>query len=112
MKKASKLALTTVTAFGLLGMASVEAAPPEVAPNVAHGTQTAGDTLTNLHQRYEDAIAEGIVDLGGSLTEMEKPKLELPDELKVQVNGFKVTGQDIFPEDKLLALLQYNKGVF
>lgn len=104
MKKARKLALTTVTAFGLLGMASVEAAPPEVVlPNT-------GTLMSDFEQRKQDALAEGIVDLGGSLTEMEKPKLELPDELKVQVNGFKITGQDIFPEDKLLALLKYNKG--
>ena len=103
MKKRTKAAISAVLAFGFLGVAGVEAAPPPV-------PQTAGDIRAGLQQRAEDANAEGIVDLGGTVSEMEKPKLELPGELKVQVNGFKITGQEIFPEDKLLALLKYEKG--
>ena len=40
----------------------------------------------------------------------ERPQLDLPDELKVEVKGFKVTGQDIFPEEKLQAILAPRKG--
>lgn len=39
-----------------------------------------------------------------------RPELDLPDELKVEVKGFKVSGQDIYPEEKLLAVLDKRKN--
>lgn len=45
-----------------------------------------------------------------AVEETERPKLDLPDTLKVQVNGFKITGQDVIPEPELQALLADKKG--
>lgn len=104
MEKTISKVLVSAVAVSTLGMANAEAAPdlPQV---------TAGSSMSDLRQRYDEAVAEGIVDLGGSsVGELEKPKLELPDELKVQVNGFRVTGQNIFSEEKLLRLFKYEKG--
>ena len=36
--------------------------------------------------------------------------MDLPDTLKVQVNGFRITGQDVIPEPELQALLADKKG--
>ncbi|MGE9922528.1 hypothetical protein ACQRCY_04945 [Acidaminococcus fermentans] len=44
-----------------------------------------------------------------AVEETERPKLDLPDTLKVQVNGFKITGQDVIPEPELQALLADKK---
>ena len=40
----------------------------------------------------------------------ERPQLDLPDELKVEVRGFKISGQDIFPEEELQAILEKRRG--
>lgn len=40
----------------------------------------------------------------------QRPSLNLPESLKVQVNDFKITGQDIYSEDTLKALLADKKG--
>lgn len=45
-----------------------------------------------------------------AVEETERPKLDLPDTLKVQVNGFRITGQDVIPEPELQALLADKKG--
>ena len=90
--------------LGGLALPKGEAAPADFEP------PTAGE-LINEHQ--ENREVEGIMLPTGKAevnTPDERPQLDLPDELKVEVKGFKVTGQDIFPEEKLQAVLEPRKG--
>lgn len=53
------------------------------------------------------------VSLGNADIQVEqeqRPSLDLPDTLKVQVNDFKITGQDIYSEESLKSLLADKKG--
>lgn len=42
--------------------------------------------------------------------ERERPNLNMPDEVKIQVKGFKITGQDIYSDDVLQALVTEYQG--
>lgn len=100
--------ISGAVALGLLlggwSLPEVEAAPAIVLP------PTAGELSTEQKTKRE---AEGVRIPGGKAeveAPEERPQLDLPDELKVEVKGFKITGQDIFPEEKLQAVLEKRKG--
>ena len=104
-----------VLSLGVLPVAVAGAAP----------TQEDAAALRNVRQRQSDASmlqnearnraraeAQRAAAAIGQIAveETERPKLDLPDTLKVQVNGFKITGQDVIPESELQALLADKKG--
>lgn len=69
---------------------------------------SAGRLYEELQEKRDTSPVMGDVEI--ELPEEEKPELNAPDTLKVQTNGFIVTGQDIFPEEKLVKLLEDKKG--
>ncbi|WP_233541641.1 ShlB/FhaC/HecB family hemolysin secretion/activation protein [Mitsuokella sp. AF33-22] len=106
MKKMGKKwgLIAAAMAVGLAGsnFASVEAAT----------TPDAG-TLMGEQQNKHDFGKPGDVSLGSAdinVEQEQRPSLNLPESLKVQVNDFKITGQDIYSEDTLKALLADKKG--
>ncbi|WP_233519543.1 ShlB/FhaC/HecB family hemolysin secretion/activation protein [Mitsuokella sp. AF21-1AC] len=106
MKKMGKKwgLIAAAMAIGLAGsnFASVEAAT----------TPDAG-TLMGEQQNKHDFGKPGDVSLGSAdinVEQEQRPSLNLPESLKVQVNDFKITGQDIYSEDTLKALLADKKG--
>uniref|UniRef100_UPI003FA2C962 ShlB/FhaC/HecB family hemolysin secretion/activation protein n=1 Tax=Mitsuokella multacida TaxID=52226 RepID=UPI003FA2C962 len=93
--------LAAAVAFGLLNMGSVSAAP----------TPDAGTLQQDLQTKKE--FDKQDVSLGNADIQVEqeqRPSLDLPDTLKVQVNDFKITGQDIYSEETLKSLLADKKG--
>ena len=100
-----KLALAV--AIGLCGTTGIaQAAATDISPA---GNPTAGST----YQESKDKADRGGVSLGNvdiEVKEADRPELKLPESLKVQVNDFKVTGQDLYPESTLTALIADQKG--
>ena len=93
--------LAAAVAFGFLNMGSVSAAP----------TPDAGTLQQDLQTKKE--FDKQDVSLGNADIQVEqeqRPSLDLPDTLKVQVNDFKITGQDIYSEESLKSLLADKKG--
>lgn len=91
--------------IGGLSLPEAQAAEPAIVL-----PPTAGELAGEQQDKRE---AEGIRLPGGKAevnAPEERPQLDLPDELKVDVKGFKITGQDIFPEEKLQAILAKRKG--
>lgn len=122
MKKMGKKwgLIVAAMAVGLAGSNFAEAAP-----SASDLTQTQreelGDltnrtnagTLTGEQQDRRDYGKPGDVSLGSAdinVEQEQRPSLNLPESLKVQVNDFKITGQDIYSEDTLKALLADKKG--
>lgn len=105
--------LAAAVAFGLLNMGSASAAPTASEVYEAHrGNEVTAGRLTEEQQNKKD-FGQGGVSLGGADIQVEqeqRPSLDLPDTLKVQVNDFKITGQDIYSEDTLKSLLADKKG--
>ena len=112
--------------YPMLGAAvalSLAAVPGAVAG--AALSQEEAAALRNVRQRQSDAPmlqnearnraraeAQRAAAAAGQIAveETERPKMELPDTLKVQVNSFKITGQDVIPETELQAQLADKKG--
>ncbi|WP_303297994.1 ShlB/FhaC/HecB family hemolysin secretion/activation protein [Mitsuokella multacida] len=95
--------LAAAVAFGLLNMGSVSAAEPT--------RPDAGTLQQDLQTKKE--FDKQDVSLGNADIQVEqeqRPSLDLPDTLKVQVNDFKITGQDIYSEETLKSLLADKKG--
>jgi len=95
--------LAAAVAFGLLNMGSVSAAEPT--------RPDAGTLQQDLQTKKE--FEKQDVSLGNADIQVEqeqRPSLDLPDTLKVQVNDFKITGQDIYSEESLKSLLADKKG--
>lgn len=93
--------LAAAVAFGLLNMGTASAAP----------TPDAGTLQQDLQTKKE--FDKQDVSLGNADIQVEqeqRPSLDLPDTLKVQVNDFKITGQDIYSEETLKSLLADKKG--
>ena len=102
MKKISG-AIAVSLLMGGFALPEAEAAPAFEAP------PTAGELASEQQANRE---AEGVrLPSGKAAVEApeERPQLDLPDELKVEVKGFKISGQDIFPEEKLQAILAPRK---
>ena len=92
--------LAAAVAFGLLNMGTASAAP----------TPDAGTLQQDLQTKKE--FDKQDVSLGNADIQVEqeqRPSLDLPDTLKVQVNDFKITGQDIYSEETLKSLLADKK---
>lgn len=69
-------------------------------------------TLQQDLQTKKELDKQG-VSLGNADIQVEqeqRPSLDLPDTLKVQVNDFKITGQDIYSEESLKSLFADKKG--
>lgn len=93
--------LAAAVAFGLLNMGTASAAP----------TPDAGTLQQDLQTKKE--FDKQDVSLGNADIQVEqeqRPSLDLPDTLKVQVNDFRITGQDIYSEETLKSLLADKKG--
>lgn len=93
--------LAAAVAFGLLNMGTASAAP----------TPDAGTLQQDLQTKKE--FDKQDVSLGNADIQVEqeqRPSLDLPDTLKIQVNDFKITGQDIYSEESLKSLLADKKG--
>ncbi len=102
IKNISK-AVLLATVMGSVPLTGVEAAPSVEPP-------TAGELVTEVNEARKTAMdmeKKGKADIS---VPDSRPELDLPDELKVEVKGFKVSGQDIFPEEKLLAVLDKRKN--
>jgi len=69
-----------------------------------------GVVLGGLDERAGVMVGEDIVLMEETPMEFEKPELDLPKELRMKVNGFRITGQELFAEEKLTALLDDKKG--
>ena len=101
-------ALSVAIAIGMMGTASyvyAADAPTEVGKN----QPTAGQTMADLQQKGTPTAGVK-VDADIQVSEAERPALNLPSELKVQVNDFKITGQDLVPESQLQAMIADKKG--
>lgn len=117
MKKMGKKwgLIAAAMAVGLASSTFAEAAPTEADMNTmreANSRANAG-TLTGEQQDRRDFGKPGDVSLGSAdinVEQEQRPSLNLPESLKVQVNDFKITGQDIYSEDTLKALLADKKG--
>lgn len=108
MNRKKKAALAAFLASNMLLAQSAFAAP---APDLPPADLDAGSQLEGFQQRMDDALAEeAVLTVEGDVGDTEKPELDLPDELKVMVNGYKVTGQDLFPEEDLIALIKDQTG--
>ena len=107
--------LAAAVAFGLLNMGSASAAP--VMPDKA-ALDANRDRLVNAGQLVEEQRNKKDFDQAGvsvgnadiQIEQEQRPSLDLPDTLKVQVNDFKITGQDIYSEESLKSLLADKKG--
>ena len=74
-------------------------------------TPTAGSLMTDNKQKQD--VPTDIVktpDADVNVADEERPPMNVPDELKVQVNDFKITGQTGTYTDKLMAIAAPNKG--
>lgn len=101
--------------LGVLPTAVAGAAPSQedaAALRTVRKRQSDATMLQNEARNRARAEAQRAASAAGQIAieETERPKLELPDTLKVQVNGFKITGQDVIPEVELQALLADKKG--
>lgn len=87
-----------------MGAEDVSAAAPAVLP------PTAGQLLEDANEKRQSAKDTEAKERASVAVSDARPALNLPDELKVEVKGFKISGQDIYPEKKLLAVLDKRKG--
>lgn len=95
--------LAAAVAFGLLNMGVASAAPtvPDRAAIEANRDRLVNAGQLTEEQQNKKDYGQGGVSLGGADIQVEqeqRPSLDLPDTLKVQVNDFKITGQDIYSE--------------
>lgn len=107
--------LAAAVAFGLLNMGVASAAPtlPDRAEIEANRDRLVNAGQLTEEQQNKKDFGQGGVSLGGADIQVEqeqRPSLDLPDTLKVQVNDFKITGQDIYSEESLKSLLADKKG--
>lgn len=107
--------LAAAVAFGLLNMGVASAAPtvPDRAAIEANRDRLVNAGQLTEEQQNKKDYGQGGVSLGGADIQVEqeqRPSLDLPDTLKVQVNDFKITGQDIYSEETLKSLLADKKG--
>ena len=98
-------AVLLATTMGSLSFTAVDAAP-------VPGTEgiNAGQLAEDANERRQAILDADKKDKADVSIPDSRPELDLPDEVKVEVKGFKVTGQDIYPEEKLLAVLDKRKG--
>ena len=109
--KKTRALLAGIMMTGLMGAAvPAEAADitPEQASNIARVMPSAGSLYNDIKNKEDNLPIIGDVDI--EVREDDKPELNAPEDLKVQTNGFVITGQDIFEEEKLLSLLEDKKG--
>lgn len=107
--------LAAAVAFGLLNMGVASAAPtlPDRAEIEANRDRLVNAGQLTEEQQNKKDFGQGGVSLGDADIQVEqeqRPSLDLPDTLKVQVNDFKITGQDIYSEESLKSLLADKKG--
>ena len=105
-----KQMLGLAIAISLVGGSSyVQAASVDNVTPTDSNRPTAGSLLSDQQQKQEAGVkVPGAATI--EVQEEERPSLNLPNELKVQVNGYKITGQTIYPEEKLKALLAERTG--
>lgn len=111
MKFCGERSLKKLSGVVALGLMMGGVALPEAQAAPAFELPPTSGELAN--EQKENREAEGVMVPGGKAsveTPEERPELNLPEELKVEVNGFKITGQDIFPEEELQAILEKRKG--
>lgn len=100
MKFKLQCILALMTAIGVWG-SSAEAAV--VLPDAG--------TLTREQQDKEPVRPEANIGKANITTpEKERPNLSMPDDVKIKVNGFKISGQDIYGEDFLQAMVAEYQG--
>ena len=103
--------LSTAVALGLMSsMSWVQAAPtvPDPLQSQNAGQPTAGSLRADQEQKGRPDVIPSEAEI--KVKEAERPALKLPNELKVQVNGFKLSGQLIYPEAELMPMLESSKG--
>ncbi|WP_074672199.1 ShlB/FhaC/HecB family hemolysin secretion/activation protein [Selenomonas ruminantium] len=100
-------AVLLATVMGSIPLTGVEAAPPA---GIELPQTTAGQLAEEANEKRQAAMAGEQKGKASVSVPDSRPELDLPDELKVEVKGFKVSGQDIFPEEKLLAVLDKRKN--
>ena len=105
-----KRMLSLAVAVVLLSASSyAQAAPVSNAEPTNPNRPTAGSTMSDLNQTNPAGVkVPGAATV--EVSEAERPALKLPNELRVQVNDFKITGQTLYPEEKLKAMLTEDKG--
>lgn len=103
--------LSAAVALGLMSsMSWVQAAPtvPDPLQSQNAGQPTAGSLRVDQEQKGRPDVIPSEAEI--KVKEAERPALKLPNELKVQVNGFKLSGQLIYPEAELMPMLESSKG--
>ena len=98
------LLTAAIGSLSFTGIEDVSAAAPAVLP------PTAGQLLEDANEKRQSAKDTEAKERASVAVSDARPALNLPDELKVEVKGFKISGQDIYPEKKLLAVLDKRKG--
>ena len=105
--KSARCVLGLAAAVSLLSMSSyAQAADPGV---LTVEPPTAGRLLNDMNQKKDQTAATpgaGTVEVVNDT----KPELKVSDEMRVQVNDFKITGQMVCPEEKLKAMIADSKG--
>ncbi len=105
--------LGTAIVMGLTGGVASAATTGPVVPDVGSTlSKVDAGTLAQQEKMKQELAEDGIVlgDADIKLEESEKPALDIPDTVKFQVNDFKITGQDMYPEDELKAMVSDMKG--
>ncbi len=105
--KAGLLSLGTAIVMGLTGGVAAAADPP-ASPQAPVDAGTLAQQEKTKQELTENGIVLGDADI--KLEESEKPALNIPDTVKFQVNDFKITGQDMYPEEELKGLVSDMKG--
>ena len=109
LKNISKAVLLATT-VGSLSLTTAEAAPPPSPAEEVTNVFNAGKLAEDAHEKRQSAMTQDKKEKAAVSVPESRPQLDLPDELKVEVKGFKVSGQDIFPEKRLLAVLDKRKN--
>lgn len=92
--------MTATTIWGSNGEASV------YVPNMPDAGSLAREQQDKEALPAEEKLPKAAIDS----TEKERPDLSMPDDVKIKVSGFKITGQDIYADETLQALVAEYQG--
>lgn len=95
-----------LAASGTLAEAAVALPPHDIPPDMPNAGTLAG---VQRDKEWQDPPKDG-KKAAVDLPESKRPPLSMPAEVKIQVNGFRITGQDIYPDKELQALLAPYRG--
>ncbi len=112
---AQSLIMLAMMGLGVLPGMSVYAAPPAISAGDAAVLADGGNQANAVMRKNQWQDRQWMnrqTEAGNKMTAEvpEKEKEVIPEGERVQVNSFRVTGQDVFPEETLTALLASRQG--